>query len=131
MQKSMKFLISSRIAAASLAFLAVIALSSCNNRNNKSVSSNSQGSPTNNSTPTSPSESATNSPTSTSPVAAKQGIAPQGTTCPSGNPIKAVNSKRLGKIALTTNSPEYSKIKPEKCFPDTGTAEVAGYKVPQ
>lgn len=121
-------LASSRTIAATLALLAAIALSGCN-KTNESASTNSQGTPNNSSTSPSPSSSAT--PPASTPVASGQGVAPQGTTCPNENPIKAVNSKRLGKIALTTNSPQYSTIKPEKCFPDTATAENAGYKVPK
>lgn len=108
-------LASSRKSAATLALLAAIALSSCN-KNNDSASTNSPSAAT---------------PASTSVASGTQGVAPQGATCPNENPIKAVNSKRLGKIALTTNSPEYSTFKPEKCFPDTATAENAGYKVPK
>ncbi len=68
---------------------------------------------------------------STSEASGTQGVAPQGTTCPSGNPIKAFNSKRLGKIALTAKAPQYSKIKPDKCFPDPAKAYSAGYKAPK
>ena len=117
-------LASSRYIAATLALLAAIAVSSCN-KNNESASTNSQGTPNNSTT----SPAAT--PASTPVASGTQGVAPQGATCPNENPIKAVDSKRLGKIALTTNSPEYSTVKPEKCFPDTATAENAGYKVPK
>lgn len=117
---------SSRKIAAILALLAAIALSSCNKNNE--VGNNSQATP--NDSNTSPSGSAT--PPASTPVASgTPGVAPQGVNCPNENPIKAVDSKRLGKIALTTNSPQYSTIKPEKCFPDTATAENAGYKVPK
>ncbi len=128
-----KSLISSRLAVATLAGLAVITLSSCNNKKaDESVSSNSQSSPSTSATAASPADSpATAASPSTSPASASQtqGVAPQGTACPSGNPIKGVDSKKLGgKVALTTKSPVYSTTKATKCFPDTATAEQAGYK---
>ncbi|MBV9385535.1 MAG: hypothetical protein JOZ78_03800 [Chroococcidiopsidaceae cyanobacterium CP_BM_ER_R8_30] len=128
----MKTAIASRIAATAVSLSVIIILSSCgggNNANNPS-GSNTESSPS--ASTTSPSETATTSPSSSaSPTAQTQGVAPQGTTCPSGNPIKAVNSKRLGKIAVTTKSPNYTKTKPEKCFPDVAAAQKAGYKVPK
>lgn len=99
-----------------------------------STSSNSQNAPTTStstaSTTTEPSSSSqTNS--TTSSASGKLGVAPQGTTCPSDAPIKGVTSKKQGKLYHTTKYPDYSKVKPEKCFADVATAEKAGYKAPQ
>ncbi|MEB3178902.1 MAG: hypothetical protein VKL59_07735 [Nostocaceae cyanobacterium] len=113
----MKPLISSPTAVALTALLAAITLSSCGNK---------QATQPDTST-TTPEALAT-----TQPVApTTQGVAPQGTSCPSDNPIKGVTSKRLGKIALTSKSPEYNKVTPDKCFPDTAAAQSAGYAVPK
>ncbi|RCJ32912.1 hypothetical protein A6770_18490 [Nostoc minutum NIES-26] len=118
----MKPLHSSRIATVILTVLAVITISSCNNR---------QRSANESSKTTSQNPIATTQPGSTRPLTQKtQGVVPQGTTCPKDHPIKGVTSKRLGKIALATQSPEYTKAKPDICFSDTATAQQAGYKVP-
>ncbi len=125
----MKSPISSRIAVATLACLAVIALSSCNKKTDESATTNSQNSTDTSSTTSSPSAGTATSPgSSTSSASGAQGAAPQGTNCPSNSPIKAVNSKKLGKIALTAKSPAYNKTKPDQCFPDVASAEKAGYK---
>lgn len=126
----MSSLIFCRRIAVTLAFLAVIVVSGCNNKKaDESANSNAQNSPSTSATTASPTETTAASPSpSTASAASTQGVAPQGTSCPSGNPVKGVNSKRLGKIALTSNSPEYSKTKADKCFPDAATAQQAGYK---
>lgn len=110
----------SRIATSALALLTVITVSSCGGK---------QDNASDTSTTTT-----TTTTTQSAPVAtaqAPQAAAPQGTTCPSGSPIKGITSKRLGKIALTTKSPEYNTAKADKCFPDTAAAVAAGYKVPK
>ena len=136
----MKSLTSFHVAVMSLVLLTVIALCGCSNKTGEPASNESSSATSSSSASALPSESATTSPSesatasanpSTSPTTQVQGVAPQGTTCPSDSPIKAVISKRLGKIALTTKSPRYSKVKPEKCFPDTASAQQAGYKVPK
>ncbi len=116
----MKPLQISRIATSALALLTVITVSSCGGK---------QDNASDTSTTTT-----TTTTTQSAPVAtaqATQAAAPQGTTCPSGSPIKGVTSKRLGKIVLTTKSPEYNTAKADKCFPDTAAAVAAGYKVPK
>jgi len=119
----MKPLISCPTAVALTALLAAITVSSCGNK---------QATQPNTSTAT-PEALATTQPVApTTPVAGTtQGVAPQGTSCPGDNPIKGVTSKRLGKIALTSKSPEYNKVTPDKCFPDTAAAQAAGYTVPK
>jgi hypothetical protein len=113
---------SSRFGVAALALGAVLILSSCNKKSDQSVSSDS-------STPSTTTSESSSTPAS-SPASSstqKLGTSPQGTNCPSGNPVKAVTSKKLGKIYLTTQSPQYKTIKPDKCFPDVNAAKQAGY----
>ncbi len=125
--KSINF---SRFGVAAVAVCAVITLSSCNKKTDESASSDSSSSST---APTSaPSTSTSTSPASSTASSGTLGVAPKGTACPSGNPIKGVTSKKLGgKIYLTTKSPSYSTLKPEKCFPDADTAKNAGYQAPK
>ncbi|HEY9638639.1 MAG TPA: hypothetical protein V6D14_34975 [Coleofasciculaceae cyanobacterium] len=119
----------SPLVAVILASLAVLTLSSCNKKTDESVTTNPQNAPTTSSS--SPTTATSPSGTTTSPASGTSGVSPQGTACPSGNPIKGITSKKLGgKIHLTSKSPEYSKTKAEKCFPDTAAAVKAGYKAP-
>lgn len=112
----MNLSISSRTAVI-LTLIAAALFSGCNNRT--SEGSNTQSLPSN--TNTAP-------PTSTT---SEQGDSAQKTSCADGNPIKGINSKRLGKIALTPQSPAYDKIAPLRCFPNTAAAQQAGYTVPK
>ncbi len=126
---AMKSRISSRLAVATLALLAVTTLSSCNKKTDQSVNTDTQTAPDTTSSPASPAGTTSSPGSSTS---AGAGVSAQGTTCPAGNPIKGITSKRLGgKIYVTDKSPDYGKTKPEKCFPDTASAEKAGYKAPK
>ncbi len=126
---AMKSRISSRLAVATLALLAVTTLSSCNKKTDQSVNTDTQTAPDTTSSPASPAGTTSSPGSSTS---AGAGVSAQGTTCPAGNPIKGITSKRLGgKIYVTDKSPDYGKTKPEQCFPDTASAEKAGYKAPK
>ena len=112
----MNLLISSRTAA-TLTLIAAAVFSGCNDRTGELGT---QNSPSNtNIAPT---------PTSTT---SEQGDGVQKKSCADGNPIKGINSKRLGKIALTPQSPVYDKIAPLRCFPNTAAARQAGYTVPK
>ncbi|PSB49915.1 hypothetical protein DSM107010_23890 [Chroococcidiopsis cubana SAG 39.79] len=113
----MKLSISSRRAAATLILIAAAILSGCNNQSGE-LTNNTQSSPNNTNT----------APTST-PSARKDTA--QQTSCADGNPIKGIDSKRLGKIALTPQSPVYNKVEPLRCFPNTLAAQEAGYTVPK
>jgi hypothetical protein len=125
----MKTRISSRVAAVTLAFLAVITLSSCGKKNDEAATSTSPSAGNTGTDSTSSAGGAKTAPSSTASSGSAQGVAPQGTNCPSGNLIKGVNSPKLGgKIALTTKSPSYAQTKAEKCFADTAAAAQAGYK---
>lgn len=127
----MNSIIFSRFGMAVLAICAVLTLSSCNKKTDESASTDSSSSPSA-SNSSAPSTATSSSPASSTTSSGKLGVAPQGTACPSGNPIKAVTSKKLGgKIYLTTKAPNYSKLKPEKCFPDEDTAKNAGYQAPK
>lgn len=116
----MKAPLISRIATASLALLTIVTISSCNSRQNDAANTTTETTTTTTTTQTTP------IPTAQTTVAEAQG-----TNCPSDTPIKGVNSKRLGKIALTTKSPEYNTAKADKCFASTAAAQQAGYKVPK
>jgi len=120
----------SRFGMAVLAICAVLTLSSCNKKTDESASTDSSNSP---SAPSSvPSTATSSSPAASTASSGKLGVAPQGKACPSGNPIKGVTSKKLGgKIYLTTKVPNYSTLKPEKCFPDEDAAKKAGYQAPK
>ncbi|MDV2993290.1 MAG: hypothetical protein N4J56_002944 [Chroococcidiopsis sp. SAG 2025] len=113
----MKLSISSRRAAATLILIAAAILSGCNTQSGE-LTNNTQSSPNNTNT----------APTST-PSDRKDTA--QQTSCADGNPIKAIDSKRLGKIALTPKSPVYDKVEPLRCFPNTSAAQEAGYTVPK
>jgi hypothetical protein len=129
---SLKF---SRFGVAALALCAVLTLSSCHNKTDQSAGGDSSSSPSApDSAPSTGTSSGAASPDSstTSSSSGNLGVAPQGTACPSGSSIKGITSKKLGgKIYLTTKSPEYSKIKPEKCFADVDAAKKAGYGAPK
>jgi hypothetical protein len=109
----------------SIALLTAIGLSGCGGGGQESANN------TTTTTTTTKEATATTANTAKPVAQISEGVAPKGTDCPSGNQIKAVDSKRLGKIILTTKSPDYKTIKPEKCFPDTASAEKAGYKIPK
>jgi hypothetical protein len=119
----MKSFFSSRTAAATLALLTALTLSSCGGSKQESASN----------TSTAPADTIAAAPNTVSTSAAQttQGVAAQGGDCPSANPIKGINSKKLGKIALTTKSPSYKTTKAEKCFADSAAAKLAGYAVPK
>ena len=128
----MNFINFSRFGVAALATCAVITLSSCNKKTDESASSDTSSSPI--ASDSTPSTTTSSSPASstTSASSGKLGVAPQGTACPTGNPIKGITSKKLGgKIYLTSKFPDYSNLKPEKCFPDEDTAKTAGYQAPK
>jgi hypothetical protein len=117
---------SSRFGVVALALFAVLTLSSCNKKSDESAD--------NNSSPASPTTAESSPSPASSPTSAstqKLGIAPKGTDCPTDSPVKAVTSKKLGKIYLTTKSPQYKTIKPEKCFADVDSAKQAGYGASQ
>jgi hypothetical protein len=124
--KHMKPLISYRTAFTTLALLTAISVSGCGGGKESASNTTTTTTTTTETTATTPANTST-------PVVAQtsQGVAPQGVNCPSGNQIKAVNSKRLGKIVLTTKSPDYKTVKPDKCFPDTASAQQAGYTIPK
>lgn len=131
----MKSISSFRAGAVTLAIFAVLTLASCQKKTDESVGGNTSGSASapsgTTSTNTSPGSSGSTTSTTAS-SGAKEGVAPQGTACPAGNPIKGVTSKKLGgKIYLTNKSPQYSTIKPEKCFPNEAAAKQAGYGAPK
>jgi hypothetical protein len=131
----MKSIISFRAGVAALAIVSVLTLASCQKKTDESVGGDTSGSAnapsSNTSTNTSPgSSSSTTSTTASS--GAKEGVAPQGTACPAGNPIKGLTSKKLGgKIYVTTKSPDYNKLKAEKCFTNEAAAKQAGYAAPK
>ncbi len=131
----MKSIISFRVGTAALAIFAALTLASCQKKADESVSGDTSGSTNAPSSTTSTNTSPASSGSTTSTTAssgAKGGVAPQGTACPSGNSVKGVTSKKLGgKIYLTSKSPEYGKLKPEKCFPDEAAAKQAGYAAPK
>ncbi|MBE9019139.1 hypothetical protein IQ272_23965 [Chroococcidiopsidales cyanobacterium LEGE 13417] len=112
----MKLSISSRRAAAMLITIAAAILSGCNNQSGE-LTNNTKSSPNPNTAPTSTTLDRKNT--------------AQKTSCADGNPIKGINSKRLGKIALTPQSPVYDKVEPLRCFPNTAAAQAAGYTVPK
>ena len=113
----MKLSISSRRAAATLILIAAAILSGCNNQSGE-LTNNTRSSPNNpNTTPTSTTLDRKNT--------------AQKTSCADENPIKGIDSKRLGKIALTPQSPVYNKVEPLRCFPNTAAAQEAGYTVPK
>ena len=120
----MKSLLSSRTAAATLALLTALTLSSCGGSKQESASNTSTTAPAD-TTAVAPNTASTTVPQTT------QGVAPEEGNCPSGNPIKGISSKRLGKIALTSKSPDYKTAKAEKCFADSAAAKLAGYAVPK
>jgi hypothetical protein len=124
----MKSLFSSRTAAATLALLTALALSSCGSK--QESASDTSATPGANTVATAQSNTAT-APTSTPVAQTTQGVAAQAGDCPSANPIKGINSKKLGKIALTTKSPSYKTTKADKCFADAAAAQQAGYAVPK
>ena len=131
----MKSISSFRTGAAALAIVSVLALASCQKKTDESVSGDTSGSANAPSATTSTNTSPGSSGSTTSTTAssgAKEGVAPQGTACPAGNPIKGVTSKKLGgKIYFTSKSPEYNKLKAEKCFPNEAAAKQAGYAAPK
>ncbi|MBW4601875.1 MAG: hypothetical protein KME29_20435 [Calothrix sp. FI2-JRJ7] len=110
----------SRIATASFALLTIVTISSCNSRQQNAADTTTETTTTTTTTQTTP-----------IPTAQATQAAAQGTNCPSDSPVKGVNSKRLGKIALTTKSPEYNTAKADKCFANTAVAQEAGYTVPK
>lgn len=125
----MKTLISLRQGASILALLAVLALSSCQKKTDETANNNTQNPPSD--TAPSPATAPSTPGEATSASSAKLGVAPKGTTCPSNAPIKAVTTKKQGKIYHTTKFPDYKTVKAEKCFADVAAAEKAGYKAPK
>ncbi len=139
------------VGAACLALLTLLTLSSCGGQQadqsaaspSESTSPSTAASPsesTSSSTAASPSEStspstAASPATSTSPgvstTASEAGVKPQGTTCPADAPVKGNLSKRRGKIYHLPSSPNYSRVKPEECFPNAAAAEKAGFHAPR
>ena len=61
----------------------------------------------------------------------KLGVLPQGTTCAVADPVKGKITKKRGRIYHVPKSPNYDQVKADICFPDTATAEKAGYRAPQ
>jgi uncharacterized lipoprotein YehR (DUF1307 family) len=61
-----------------------------------------------------------------------EGLKPEknGVDCPKDAPIKALTTKKRGKIYHDKKYPDYKKAKPETCFKDVASAEKAGYKKP-
>lgn len=125
----MKSFFSCRTAAATLALLTALTLSSCGGSKQESAT-NTSTAPAD-TTAAAPNTATTSKTVATSAAQTTQGVAAQGGDCPSANPIKGINSKKLGKIALTTKSPSYKTTKAEKCFADSAAAKLAGYAVPK
>jgi hypothetical protein len=127
-----------------LALLAGLVLSSCGNKQGTSTANSSPSEPTaQSSTPatstTAPKES-TKTPASASSKKAgstlsaeakKLGVEPQGTECPSNAPIKGNINKKGNQMYHETKEAVYKKVKPVICFPDTATAQKAGFRAPK
>lgn len=119
----MKTPISFRSGASILALLTVLLLASCQKKAEETTGGNPQNPA--GETAATPAGEAT---PALSGASGKLGVAPKGTTCPTGSPIKGVTSKKQGKVYHTTKYPDYKTVKAEKCFADVAAAEKAGYK---
>ncbi|MDF5731682.1 MAG: hypothetical protein PUP92_27670 [Rhizonema sp. PD38] len=106
------------------ALLAALMLSSCGQKSETPTASN-DSSPA--ATPASSGAPAADT-SSSAGTTDTQGVKPNGTTCPSGSPVKGETTKKRGKIYIVTKSPAYAKSPVELCFKDTASAEKAGYK---
>jgi hypothetical protein len=135
----MSFIIHRKLLTLSVAILSVLVLSSCGQKPKESASTG-QNPSSNTGASTSAPTTPTLTPAASSNAAMKKpstadlklGVLPQDkTTCPSGDPIKGKITKKHNKIYHVPKSPDYDKVKPDICFPDTAMAEKAGYNAPK
>lgn len=145
----MKYLLSSRLIL-TIAFLAMLAISGCGNKNDQTASTTPSTSPAGENTPQSTSTTPSAPLTATSPSPGKAttatsptkgtltaeaqqlGVKPEGpTACPKSAPVKGKVTAKRGNIYHTTKSPDFAKVKPDICFADTATAEKAGFRAPK
>ncbi|MEH1926485.1 MAG: hypothetical protein V7K14_03900 [Nostoc sp.] len=60
------------------------------------------------------------------------GVKPQNqTTCPSDALVKGKITKKRGNIYHLPKTLDYEKVKPDICFKDTNTAQLAGFRAPK
>ncbi|MEH1875071.1 sunset domain-containing protein [Nostoc sp.] len=60
------------------------------------------------------------------------GVKPQTeTTCPSNAPLKGKITNKRGNIYHLPKTLDYEKVKPDICFKDTNTAQLAGFRAPK
>ncbi|MEH2065261.1 MAG: hypothetical protein V7K50_23880 [Nostoc sp.] len=60
------------------------------------------------------------------------GVKPQSeTTCPSDALVKGKITKKRGNIYHVPKTLDYEKVKPDICFKDTNTAQLAGFRAPK
>ncbi|MBN3946388.1 MAG: hypothetical protein HWQ38_07815 [Nostoc sp. NMS7] len=60
------------------------------------------------------------------------GVKPQSeTTCPSDALVKGKITKKRGNIYHLPKTLDYEKVKPDICFKDTNTAQLAGFRAPK
>ena len=60
------------------------------------------------------------------------GVKPQNeTTCPSDALVKGKITKKRGNIYHLPKTSDYEKVKPDICFKDPATAQLAGFRAPK
>ncbi|MEH1899471.1 MAG: hypothetical protein V7K94_30070 [Nostoc sp.] len=60
------------------------------------------------------------------------GVKPQNqTTCPSDAPLKGKITNKRGNIYHVPKTLDYEKVKPDICFKDANTAQLAGFRAPK
>ncbi|QKQ73408.1 hypothetical protein [Nostoc sp. TCL240-02] len=60
------------------------------------------------------------------------GVKPQNqTTCPSDAQVKGKITNKRGNIYHVPKTLDYEKVKPDICFKDTNTAQLAGFRAPK
>lgn len=119
----MKFPSNHKKLTASLALLAVLAITACGQGNQQATDAPANQTPTTINTPAA--TPAANTTTTTA------GVQPTGNDCPADAPIKGVDTAKRGKIYHNTTYPDYKQVKATICFKDVASAEKAGYKLPQ
>lgn len=83
---------------------------------------------------TSSSKKAASAGNKTAVLAAAQnlGVKPQNqTTCPSDAQVKGKITNKRGNIYHVPKTLDYEKVKPDICFKDANTAQLAGFRAPK
>ncbi|MEH1855456.1 MAG: hypothetical protein V7L11_28185 [Nostoc sp.] len=118
----------------------VLMLSSCGQKPEESTSTTPQTptaiappSPTSSPIPSGNTTSSSKKPASANKAAAQNlGVKPQNeTTCPSDALVKGKITNKRGNIYHLPKTLDYEKVKPDICFKDPATAQLAGFRAPK